>query len=101
MPIPNSFSGKTALDVAVEAARRAGEVLRSRFHGPREVRFKGPSNPVTDADLLAEKSCLELLRGEYPDFGIGWWLVHGAMLAVLGAMFVQRMGWLRRSPPER
>jgi lipopolysaccharide export system permease protein len=35
------------------------------------------------------------------DFGIGWWLVHGAMLAVLGAMFVQRMGWLRRSPPER
>lgn len=35
------------------------------------------------------------------DFALGWWLVHGVMLAVLGAMFVHRMGWLRRSPPER
>jgi hypothetical protein len=35
------------------------------------------------------------------EFGLGWWLVHGAMLAVLAAMFVHRMGWLRRRPPER
>jgi lipopolysaccharide export system permease protein len=35
------------------------------------------------------------------EFGLGWWLVHGAMLAVLAAMFVHRMGWLRRLPPER
>jgi lipopolysaccharide export system permease protein len=35
------------------------------------------------------------------EFGLGWWLVHGAMLAVLVAMFVHRMGWLRRRPPER
>jgi len=35
------------------------------------------------------------------DFGTGWWLVHGVMLAMLGLMFAHRMGWFRLRPPAR
>ena len=41
-----------------------------RFHTPKEVSFKGPGNPVTDVDVLAEKAVLRRLKDEYPDFGI-------------------------------
>ena len=69
-PIPDSRSGKSAHTVAIEAARRAGQVILDRFHTYKEVSFKGRANLVTDVDLLAEKAALELLRDEYPDFGI-------------------------------
>ena len=69
-PIPDSTSGKSAHTVAIEAARRAGQVILDRFYTHKEVRFKGRANLVTDVDLLAEKAALELLRDEYPDFGI-------------------------------
>ena len=69
-PIPPSTSGKGALDVAIEAARGAGEVILSRFKTQKEIRFKGRANLVTDVDLLAEKRALEVLQGEFPEFGI-------------------------------
>ena len=56
--------------MAIEAARRAGQVILDRFHTTKEVSFKGRANVVTDVDLLAEKAALELLRDEYPGFGI-------------------------------
>ena len=68
--IPPSTSGKGALEVALEAARRAGEVILSRFHTQKEIRFKGRANVVTDVDLLAEKRALEVLGDEFPEFGI-------------------------------
>lgn len=68
--VPRASNGKSALSVAVEAARRAGEVITDRFHTRKEVSFKGRANVVTDVDLLAEKAALELLRGQYPDFGV-------------------------------
>ena len=70
MGLPNGSSGAPALDVAVTAARRAGAVLVERFHGPLAVTYKGPHNPVTDADLMAEEACLEVLRDEFPCSGI-------------------------------
>ena len=70
LAMPDSTSGKTALAVATEAARRAGEVIVGRFHSEKEVSFKGRANVVTDVDLLAESAALQLLREEYPDFGI-------------------------------
>ena len=70
MDLPHGSSGASALDVAVTAARRAGAVLAERFHGPMVVTYKGPYNPVTDADLMAEKACLEVLRDEFPCSGI-------------------------------
>jgi myo-inositol-1(or 4)-monophosphatase len=68
--IPLSASGRDALTVAVEAAHSAGEVIRDRFHTLKEISFKGRANVVTDVDVLAEKAALQLLRDEYPDFGI-------------------------------
>jgi myo-inositol-1(or 4)-monophosphatase len=69
-PIPLSRSGKEAIDVAVEAVRQAGGILKAHFREERQVRYKGRANIVTDLDLLAEKSLITLLQDEYPDHGI-------------------------------
>ena len=53
--MPVSKNGRTAMDVALEAARAAGTIIRDRFHSEKEVHFKGRSDIVTDVDLAAEK----------------------------------------------
>ncbi|MCI0902592.1 MAG: inositol monophosphatase, partial [Chloroflexi bacterium] len=68
--LPVSKSGRTAMDVALEAARAAGTIIRDRFHSEKEVHFKGRSDIVTDVDLAAEKTILDLLTGEFPDFSV-------------------------------
>ncbi len=68
--IPPSQSGRSALDVSIDAARRAGEIIRERFHTEKEVSFKGRADIVTDVDLAAEKAVLDLMRGEYPEFSV-------------------------------
>ncbi len=70
LAIPPSAGGRNALEVACEAARGAGEVILDRFHSEKDISFKGRANVVTDVDLLAEKAALQVLRDEYPDFGI-------------------------------
>ena len=67
---PMSRSGRSALDVAIDAAKLAGGILRDRLHTSKRVSFKGRADIVTDVDLAAEEAVLELLRDEYPDFGI-------------------------------
>lgn len=67
---PRSKSGKTALDVAVEAAKLAGGIIRERFRTVKEINFKGRKDIVTDVDLAAEKAILGLLLEEFPDFGV-------------------------------
>ena len=69
-PVPNSASGKTALTVATAAARAAGQVIVDRFHTSKEINFKGRANVVTDVDVLAESTALQLLRDEYPSFSV-------------------------------
>ncbi len=68
--LPVSKNGRTAMDVALEAARAAGSIIRDRFSSEHEVHFKGRSDIVTDVDLAAEKTILDLLTGEFPDFSI-------------------------------
>ena len=68
--LPVSKSGRSAMDVALEAARAAGAIIQDRFHSEKEVHFKGRSDIVTDVDLAAEKTILDLLTGEFPDFSI-------------------------------
>ena len=68
--LPLSCSDKTALYVAIEAADRAGESLRTNFQKASSVRHKGRANIVTDADLQAENSVKSLLQAEYPDHSI-------------------------------
>ena len=68
--LPLSPSGRPAMDVIVDAARAAGEVARTGWNTEKEITFKGRADIVTDIDLAAEKRVLEILTGEFPDFGI-------------------------------
>jgi myo-inositol-1(or 4)-monophosphatase len=68
--IPPSKSGKTALEVAIQAAQKAGDVLLANFHSDKQVKHKGKGNLVTQIDLLAEKAVMEVLKQEYPDHKI-------------------------------
>ncbi len=68
--LPVARSGKNALEVASAAAKEAGEIVLSHFGSKRQIKHKGQGNLVTDADLLSEKSIIDFLKREYPDFGI-------------------------------
>src|SRR3990172_8666688 len=67
---PTSRSGRPAMEVALEAARLAGGIMRERFRTTKQISFKGRADIVTDVDLEVEKAVLGLLRQEYPQFGI-------------------------------
>ncbi|HKT04174.1 MAG TPA: inositol monophosphatase family protein, partial [Rugosimonospora sp.] len=57
-----------ATGVAVHAAEAAGQLLRTRSHGPLGARAKDASGDlVTDLDLAAEEVILGRLRAAYPD----------------------------------
>ena len=68
--IPPSVSGRSALEVSIDAARRAGSVVRDRFLTDKEVGFKGRNDIVTDVDLESERIILDLVRSEFPQFSI-------------------------------
>ena len=68
--IPTSASGRSAIRVAREAARRAGEILVARFSGSVKVSYKGRGNIVTDVDTEVEQEIFGILRREYPDMGL-------------------------------
>ena len=57
--------------LAIEAARAAGELLRSELTGARRIAFKGaPTNLVTEMDARAEALILGRLRAAFPDDAI-------------------------------
>ncbi|MDY6910879.1 MAG: inositol monophosphatase family protein [Chloroflexota bacterium] len=68
--LPLSLTGRDPLAIAVQAARQAGAILRKLYSQEIHIENKGKRNLVTEADLQAEKSILELLNHEYPDHSI-------------------------------
>jgi len=68
--LPLSKSGKPAIDVAIGAARNAGEILKAHFREERQVQHKGRANIVTDVDLRVENNLKSLLQAEFPDHSI-------------------------------
>ena len=58
------------LDVAIEAAKAAGEVLRKGFGGERTLRYKGEVDIVTEMDERAEQIISDVLKGAFPSYGI-------------------------------
>ena len=58
------------LQVAGDLARRAGEILLRVYATDFDVEFKGASDPVTEADKLANQFIVERLREEFPGDGI-------------------------------
>lgn len=68
--LPLSKSGKSAIEVATEAARDAGTILKAHFRTASRVQYKGRANIVTDVDLQSEKCLKSLLQAEYPNYSI-------------------------------
>ncbi len=58
-----------ALEVAKTAAQRAGEVICSYYSSRYEVREKGADNPVTTADLAANRVLRQVLLHAFPEAG--------------------------------
>ena len=67
--LPLSVGGRKALDIALEAARNAGALIRARFYTDKEVSYKGPSNLVTDVDIATEALLRENFALEFPSIG--------------------------------
>jgi len=57
------------LDVAVEAARAAGETALKYYRGGFEVAVKADATPVTQADREAEQVIREIVGRAFPDHG--------------------------------
>ena len=57
------------LELALRAIRAAGVAVLPAFRAGLEVRYKGPEQPVTDADLEANRILHEILLGERPEYG--------------------------------
>ena len=55
--------------VAVDAAREAGRIVRGYFQEATIIQMKGEDNPLTEADLASNRVLYERLLGAYPDFG--------------------------------
>lgn len=58
------------INMAIEAAHRAGQVLREHYNKPHQVSFKGVIDMVTEMDHESERLVTEILRGVFPDYGI-------------------------------
>ena len=57
---------KNMLQVAVEAALKAGSLLQKLFEQPHQIRHKSAIDLVTEADLASEELILELLQRKLP-----------------------------------
>lgn len=56
--------------VAIDAARRAGTLLRAELGGARRIQHKGVINIVTEMDQRAEALIVDQLRAAFPDHAI-------------------------------
>jgi myo-inositol-1(or 4)-monophosphatase len=56
--------------VAVQAARKAGGILKKRLGRKRTIGFKGAVNLVTEMDLLSEKIIVDEIKSHYPDHDV-------------------------------
>lgn len=57
------------LELALDAARRAGGLVMQWFRTPLDVHHKGPDQPVTAADLAADRMLYDLLSTARPAYG--------------------------------
>src|SRR4029453_5998456 len=57
------------LNTAERAAREAGRIIKTLFKGKFDVHEKSKNNPVTTADLEANRKIREILQGRFPEDG--------------------------------
>jgi len=58
------------LEVAIEAAREAGEMLRAEFDRPKKISYKGEVDIVTESDRRSEAAIVVRLRRHFPEHAI-------------------------------
>lgn len=58
------------LEVAVAAARDAGEIISSAMDRPKNISYKGEVDIVTETDRKSEAAILARLQGEFPTHAI-------------------------------
>jgi len=58
------------LEVAIETAREAGEILLTEFDRPVNISYKGEVDLVTQADKRSEQAIVAKLRSHFPKHGI-------------------------------
>ncbi|HVB57201.1 MAG TPA: inositol monophosphatase family protein [Candidatus Acidoferrales bacterium] len=58
------------LEVAVQAAREAGAVLRAEFDRPKTISYKGEVDIVTESDHRSEAIVVSRLREHFPEHAI-------------------------------
>ncbi len=68
MRVENCFSEE--LETAERAAREAGWIIMALYGKDYRIEEKGKGNPVTTADLEANRKIQEIIRNRYP--GDGW-----------------------------
>jgi myo-inositol-1(or 4)-monophosphatase len=59
----------TELELALDTARAAGALVMRWFRQSPAVRYKTPAQPVTDADVAADRLIRERLLGARPSYG--------------------------------
>lgn len=58
---------ETAREVAIRAAREAGKLLKRHLGKVRHIQYKGETHLVTEADILSEKTIVDIIRRHFPD----------------------------------
>ena len=58
------------LAFATDIAQQAGQLLKEGLGRPREIRYKGAIDLVTEMDVAAEKVITDAIRATYPDHAI-------------------------------
>ena len=57
------------LEIAIQAAKEAGNIVRGYYRSSYDIREKGANNPVTTADLMANHQIREIICHAVPDDG--------------------------------
>ena len=57
------------LDIVIDAAREAGEIILKYYNADYEIHDKGYHNPVTTADNESDLYLKTILTESYPDYG--------------------------------
>jgi myo-inositol-1(or 4)-monophosphatase len=69
-PVPSLPVAETDVELAIRAAQRGAEVVRSRFGRPLARVAKAADDFATEADLAAERAVVAMLREARPEDGI-------------------------------
>jgi myo-inositol-1(or 4)-monophosphatase len=64
------MSYQRELQIALDAAREAGDILLRHYHGGTESWEKSEDNPVTLADLESDRAIAARLQATFPDDGM-------------------------------